>query len=187
MLISISQLVKELKLKPHQLHKWEERGWLGFDPVLKDPDNNGQRVYNEHQVERINFIHEVIEEQKKRGIHRTNFKEMEENLFEKFGGEVKRIENEVVSVLPASIEAFQQLLVQQNKQINTLTDMVQELQKKELPPSGDHTSDFEEMKKQLKFSEEREDKLLTLIEKLQEDVQSLKEIVPKKSRWKFWD
>jgi hypothetical protein len=96
------------------------------------------------------------------------------------------MENEVVPVLPASIEAFQQLLVQQNKQINALTDMVQELQKKELPPSGDYTSDFEEMKKQLKLSEEREDKLLALIENLQEDVQSLKEMVPKKSRWKFW-
>jgi DNA-binding transcriptional MerR regulator len=185
-LIPISQLVKELKLKPYQLHKWEERGWLGFDPVLKDQDNNGQRVYNENQVERIYFIHEVIEAQKKQGIHRTNFKEMEEKLFEKFGGEVKRMENEVMTVLPSSIEAFQQLLVQQNKQINALTDMVQELQKKERLPSADHTSDFEEMKRQLELSEEREDKLLTLIEKLQEDVQSLKEIVPKKSRWKFW-
>lgn len=185
MLIPISQLVKELKLKPHQLHKWEEREWLGFDPVLKDPDNNGQRVYNEHQIERIYFIHEVIEDQRKQGIHRTNFKEMEEKLLEKFGGEVKRMENEVVPVLPASIEAFQQLLVQQNKQINALTDMVQELQKKELP-STNYTSDFEEMKKQLELSEEREDKLLTLIGKLQEDVQSLKEMVPKKSRWKFW-
>lgn len=186
MLISISKLVKELKLKPHQLHKWEERGWLGFDPVLKDPDNNGQRVYNENQIERIYFIHEVMEEQKEQGIYRTNFKEMEEKLLEKFGGEIKHIENEVVMVLPASIEAFQQLLIQQNKQINALTDMVQELQKKELLPSADHTSDFVEMKKQLELSGEREDKLLTLIEKLQEDVQSLKEMVPKKSRWKFW-
>jgi hypothetical protein len=38
------------------------------------------------------------------------------------------------------------------------------------------TSDFEKMKKQLKLSGEREDKLFTLIEKLQEDMQSLKEI-----------
>jgi hypothetical protein len=38
------------------------------------------------------------------------------------------------------------------------------------------TSDFEKMKKQLKLSGERKDKFFTLIEKLQEDMQSPKEI-----------
>jgi DNA-binding transcriptional MerR regulator len=188
MRIPISKISKELNIKSFQLHKWEERGWLGNEPVLKDADNNGQRVYSEEQIKRIHFIHEVIEEQRKQGIKRTDFEEMEEKLLEKFGGEVSRIEKEEIAVLPASFDAFQKLFMQQNKQINALTEMVQELQKRELPIPVDHTSDFEEMKKQLAFSKEREDKLISLIENLQDDVELLQEKQKKKkSSWKFWE
>lgn len=88
MRVPINKITKELEIKSFQLHKWEERGWLGTEPVLKDPDNNGQRIYSKQQVEHIEFINEIIKDQKKRGIHRTDPKEMEKLLLEKFGGEV---------------------------------------------------------------------------------------------------
>ena len=68
MRIPISKITRELDIKSFQLHKWEERGWLGTEPVLKDPDNNGQRIYSEQQVERIEFIDEVIKDQENEGF-----------------------------------------------------------------------------------------------------------------------
>ena len=129
MRIPINKITKELEIKSFQLHKWEERGWLGTEPVLKDPDNNGQRIYSKQQVEHIEFINETIKDQKKRGIHRTDPKEMEKLLLEKFGGEVTRMESEELVVLPTTIESFQGLLFQQNKDINALREMVDELVK----------------------------------------------------------
>lgn len=132
MRIPINKITKELEVKSFQLHKWEERGWLGTEPVLKDPDNNGQRVYSKEQVEHVEFINEVIKDQKKRGIHRTDPKEMEKLLLEKFGGEVTRMESEELVVLPTTIDFFQGLLIQQNKDINALREMVEELAKGQL-------------------------------------------------------
>jgi DNA-binding transcriptional MerR regulator len=132
MRVPINKITKELEIKSFQLHKWEERGWLGTEPVLKDPDNNGQRIYSKQQVEHIEFINEVIKDQKKRGIHRTDPKEMEKLLLEKFGGEVTRMESEELVVLPTTIESFQGLLIQQNKDMNALREMVDELIKGQL-------------------------------------------------------
>ena len=132
MRVPINKLTKELEIKSFQLHKWEERGWLGTEPVLKDPDNNGQRIYSKQQVEHIEFINEIIKDQKKRGIHRTDPKEMEKLLLEKFGGEVTRMESDELVVLPTTIEFFQGLLIQQNKDMNALREMVEELRKEQL-------------------------------------------------------
>ncbi len=133
MRVPISKVTRELEIKSFQLHKWEERGWLGTELVFKDPDNNGQRTYSKQQVERIEFIDEVIKDQRKRDIHRTNPKEMEKLLLEKFGGEVTRIENKDSSiVLPTILESFQVLLVQQNQEMNAMREMVDELVKEQL-------------------------------------------------------
>lgn len=132
MRVPINKITKELEIKSFQLHKWEERGWLGTEPVLKDPDNNGQRIYSKQQVEHIEFINEIIKDQKKRGIHRTDPKEMEKLLLEKFGGEVTRMESDELVVLPTTIEFFQGLLIQQNKDMNALRGMVEELRKEQL-------------------------------------------------------
>lgn len=212
MRIGISRVTRELGVKSHQLHKWEERGWLGTEPVLKDPDNNNQRVYSPEQIERIKFIHETIQEQRKKGVFRTDFKEMEEKLLDKFGGEVVTMEEKAIEVLPASAEAFQELLIRQAKELATLRDMVEELQNRELPASMDHTEDIQAIKKQTEgmatkeqveelisqIREEKKTKLeleqeLTLIKskldiaveyiQKQEEVASAKE-VEKKSIWK---
>lgn len=132
MRVPISKISRELEIKSFQLHKWEERGWLGTEPVFKDPDNNGQRTYSKQQVERIEFIDEVIKDQRKREIHRTDPKEMEKLLLEKFGGEVTRIESKELIVLPTTLESFQELLTQQNKEMNAMREMVDELVKGQL-------------------------------------------------------
>ena len=123
----INKITKELEIKSFQLHKWEERGWLGTEPVLKDPDNNNQRIYSKQQVERIEFIDEVIKDQRKQGIHRTDPKEMEKLLLEKFGGEVTRIESKELIVLPTTLESFQESLIQQNKEMNAMREIIEEL------------------------------------------------------------
>lgn len=130
--IPISKITRELDIKSFQLHKWEERGWLGTEPVLKDLDNNGQRIYSEQQVERIEFIDEVIKDRRERGIHRTDLKEMEKLLLDKFGGEVTRIESKELIVHPTTLESFQELLIQQNKEMNAMRELVEELVKEQL-------------------------------------------------------
>lgn len=66
-----------------------------------------------------------------------------------------------------------------------MQQQIEKLQNKELPVSVDHSEVLSEVQIQLKFSQEREEKLIGLIEKLQDDVEELKKIPPK-SRWKFW-
>lgn len=132
MRVPISKVTRELEIKSFQLHKWEERGWLGTEPVFKDPDNNGQRTYSKQQVERIEFIDEVIKDQRKREIHRTDPKEMEKLLLEKFGGEVTRIESKELIVLPTTLESFQESLIQQNKEMNAMREMIEVLVKGQL-------------------------------------------------------
>lgn len=185
MLVPISEVTKELGIEPHQLHKWEDRGWLGSEPVLKDPDNNGQRIYNEEQLERIRYIQQVIEEQRKKGIKRTNIAKMNERLLDKFGGEVTKRESEIM-VIPSSFEAFMELIQLQNKKITELEETVRNQSQLQLPQSlEDHMDRLKDMQDELKFSREREEKLISLIERLQDDVEELKH-TPKKSRWKFW-
>ena len=173
MLTPIGKITKELAIEAHQLREWEKRDWLG--DVLKDPDNNNQRVYNDHQIKRIHLIHETIQKQREKGFKRTDFTEVEEKLFEKFGGEVPKRESEKI----IEMNGLQQ------KMIMEMQLQIENLQNKELPAPVDHSQHFEEMKNQLKFSQEREEKLILLIEKLQGDVEELKKMPPK-SRWKFW-
>lgn len=169
----ISKIIKELHIKPHQLHKWEERGWLGYHPVLKDPEHNGQRVYSEEQIQRIRVIHENIEDQRKRGIKRTSMSEVEEVLLEKFGGEVTRIQKEESMVLPSSVEALMELMRNQNEKIMQMQETVERLQQNKIEVK-DHTPALEEMKKKLDDSEQREEKLLSLIGQLKEDMEDIK-------------
>lgn len=182
MLIPISKITKELGIEAHQLREWEKREWLG--DVLKDPDSNNQRVYNKQQIERIHLIHETIKQQREKGIKRTDFDEVEEKLLEKFGGEVTKRETEMI-IHPNSMEQMLEMIALQQKMILEMQQQIENLQNKELPAPVDHSEHFEEVKNQLKFSKEREEKLIGLIEKLQDDVDQLKKIPPK-SRWKFW-
>lgn len=182
MLIPIGKISKELGIETHQLREWEKREWLG--DVLKDPDSNNQRVYTEEQVERIHLINETIKNQRKKGIKRTDFGEVEEKLLDRFGGEVIKRETEMM-IHPNSMDQIVRIIELQNKKIMELTEIIENQAKFNLTEPADYSKDLEEMKKELKFSEQREEKLIRLIEKLQIDVEELKK-TPQKSRWKFW-
>jgi len=181
--IPISRLVNELNLEPHQLREWEKRDWLG--EVVKDPRQNHQRVYTEEQVERIQLIAETIQAQRAKGIKRTDFKEVEATLLERFGGEVKRIDTDLV-VAPQSLNQIDELLMGQNQKINELQQLMQQQPKNQLPDPMDHTEVLTEMKNELKKSQEREEQLLAIVQQLQNDLDELKK-APAKSKWKFWD
>jgi len=182
MLIGIGKITKELGIESHTLHGWEKRDWLG--DVLKDPDNNNQRVYNDQQVERIYLIHEIIKGQRERGIKRTDFEEVEEKLLERFGGEITKRETGLM-IHPNSMDQMVEMIQLQQKMMMEMQQQIEKLQNKELPVPVDHSEVLSEVQIQLKFSQEREEKLIGLIEKLQDDVEELKKIPPK-SRWKFW-
>lgn len=127
----ISQVVKELKIKPHALHLWESRGWLGDEPVLKDPSRNNQRVYNEEQLERIAFIAEEIGQQKREGFARTDIVRMEEKLLDKFGGLVKVEKEEVeLSMMPSTAEQWLRELQLQTKEVASTSEKMSILEDK---------------------------------------------------------
>lgn len=182
MLMPIGKIAKKLAIETHQLREWEKRDWLG--DVLKDPDNNYQRVYNDHQIKRIHLIHETIQKQREKGIKRTDLTEVEEKLFEKFGGEVIKKESEM-TIHPGSMDKIIEMIRLQQKMMMEMQLQIENLQNKELPTPIDYSQHFEEMKNQLKFSQEREEKLIGLIKKLQDDIEELKRM-PQKFRWKFW-
>ena len=174
MRIPISRLVKELNLEAHQLREWEKRDWLG--EVVKDPRQNHQRVYTEEQVERIELINQTIK--------RTDFEEVEAKLLERFGGEVKRINTDLV-VAPQSLNQIVELLMGQNQKISELQQLMQQQPKQQLPDPVDHTEVLADLKNELKKSQEREEQLLAIVQQLQTDLDELKK-VPAKSKWKFW-
>ncbi|WP_154669221.1 hypothetical protein [Planococcus antarcticus] len=58
--------------------------------------------------------------------------------------------------------------------------------KQQLTDPVDHTEVLEDMKTELKKSQEREEQLLAIVQQLQTDLDELKK-VPAKSKWKFWD
>jgi DNA-binding transcriptional MerR regulator len=182
MRIPISRLVKELNLEAHQLREWEKRDWLG--EVVKDPRQNHQRVYTEEQVERIQLIAQTIQAQRAKGIKRTDFEEVEAKLLDRFGGEVKRIDTDLV-IAPQSLNQIVELLMGQNQKISELQQMMQQQPKQQLPDPVDHTEVLADMKKELKKSQEREEQLLTIVQQLQSDLDELKK-APAKSKWKFW-
>lgn len=181
MRIPISRLVKELNLEAHQLREWEKRDWLG--EVVKDPRQNHQRVYTEEQVDRIHLIAETIQAQRAKGIKRTDFEEVKAKLLERFGGEVKRIDTDLV-VAPQSLNQIVELLTGQNQKISELQQLMQQ-PKQQLPDPVDHTEVLADMKNDLKKSQEREEQLLTFVQQLQSDLNELKN-APVKSKWKFW-
>lgn len=183
MRIPISRLVKELSLEAHQLREWEKRGWLG--EVVKDPRQNQQRVYTEEQVERIQLIADTIQAQREKGIKRTDLAEVEAKLLEWFGGEVKRIDTDLV-VAPQSLNQIVELLMGQNQKINELQQLMHQQPKQQLPDPVDHTEVLADMKNELKKSQEREEQLLAMIQQLQADLDELKK-APAKFRWKFWE
>ena len=182
MRIPISRLVKELNLEAHQLREWEKRDWLG--EVVKDPRQNHQRVYTEEQVERIQLISKTIQAQRAKGIKRTDFEEVEAKLLARFGGEVKRLDSDLV-VAPQSLNQIVELLMGQNQKINELQQLMQQQPKNQLPDPVDHTDVLADMKNELKKSQEREEQLLALVQQLQSDLDELKK-APAKSKWKFW-
>lgn len=179
MLTPISRVTKELKVPRHQLYKWEERGWLGFETVLKDPKNQGQRIYTAEQVKRIEVIVEEIERQRQQGIKRTDFGRVEEVLLEKFGGEITQIPKAEM-MLPGSVEQIIELMQLQNKKIIELQQMIEQKE-----PVPNYEEEFKEVKKELEFSKEREEKLITLIKELQDRVEVM-DRQPVKKTWKFW-
>ena len=181
MRIPISRLVKELNLEAHQLREWEKRDWLG--EVVKDPRQNQQRVYTEEQVERIQLIAEAIQAQRAKGIKRTDFEEVEAKLLDRFGGEVKRIDTDLV-VAPQSLNQIVELLIGQNQKISELQQLIQQ-PKQQLPDPIDHTEVLSDLKNELKKSQEREEQLLAIVQQLQSDLDELKKASPK-SKWKFW-
>lgn len=183
MRIPISRLVKELPLEAHQLREWEKRGWLG--EVVKDPRQNQQRVYTEEQVERIQLIADTIQAQREKGIKRTDLAEVEAKLLERFGGEVKRIDTDLV-VPQQSLNQIVELLMGQNKKINELQQLMHQQPKQQLPDPVDHTEVLADMKTELKKSQEREEQILTIVQQLQTDLDELKK-APAKSKWKFWN
>lgn len=182
MRIPISRLVKELNLEAHQLREWEKRDWLG--EVIKDSRQNHQRVYSEEQVERIQLIAEIIQAQRAQGIKRTDFEEVEAKLLERFGGEVKRINTDLV-VAPQSLNQIVELLMGQNQKISELQQLMQQQPKQQLPDPVDHTEVLADLKNELKKSQEREEQLLAIVQQLQTDLDELKK-APAKSKWKFW-
>lgn len=143
MRIPISRLVKELNLEAHQLREWEKRDWLG--EVVKDPRQNHQRVYTEEQVERIELINQTIQAQRAKGIKRTDFQEVEAKLLERFGGEVKRMDTDLV-VAPQSLNQIVELLMGQNQKINDLQQLMQQQPKQQLRDPVDHTEVLADMK-----------------------------------------
>ena len=182
MLVPISKVTKEFDVEAHQLREWEKRDWLG--DVLKDPENNNQRVYTEEQLERIELINAAIKEQREKGIKRTDFQDIESRLLDRFGGEIKKMDSEIM-VHPNSMEQMVEMIALQQKMLVEMQQQMQKMQQRELPIPVDYSEMLVEMQKQLKFSEEREERLLGLVEKLQNDVEELKKMPPK-SRWKFW-
>lgn len=182
MRIPISRLVKELNLEAHQLREWEKRDWLG--EVVKDPKQNHQRVYTEEQIERIQLITETIQAQRAKGIKRTDFEEVEAKLLDRFGGEVKRIDTDLV-VAPQSLNQIVELLMGQNQKISELQQLMQQQPKHQLLDPVDHTEVLADLKNELKKSQEREEQLLAIVQQLQSDLDELKK-APAKSKWKFW-
>ncbi|MGY3316894.1 DNA-binding transcriptional MerR regulator [Peribacillus simplex] len=144
----INDIVREYNIEHHILRNWEDKGYLG----VVDRDFQHGRMYDPEQVERILFIQSVVEEQKKRGLKRTDFKNVEHKLFEKFGG---MVEVKPTSI-PATPEAFTNLLVRlekQDKQIEQLqrslvqlAQMTARIEDKELPLPIDHSKELATIK-----------------------------------------
>ncbi|MGH2317963.1 hypothetical protein ACRC6Q_09345 [Planococcus sp. SE5232] len=130
------------------------------------------------------MIAETIQIQQAKGIKRTDFEEVKAKLLDRFGGEVKRIDTDLV-VAPQSLNQIVELLMGQNQKISELQQLMQQQPKNQLPDPVNHKEVLMEMKNELKKSQEREEQLLAIVQQLQNDLDQLKN-APAKSKWKFW-
>jgi DNA-binding transcriptional MerR regulator len=104
----IGDVTKEFGIESHTLRNWEDRGLIGD----VEQDFVHGRMYNEEQIERIRTIQEVINAQREKGMKRTDYREVEDVLLDRFGGlVVERQEN-----IPATPETFINLLKKLEKQ-----------------------------------------------------------------------
>ena len=183
-MVVISRISKMLNIETHLLREWEKRDWLG--DVLKDPEQNNQRIYDDEQVERIKFIWSIIQEQRKKGLKRTDIKEVDSKLLDEFGGMVEPIKNNI-TVHPGSMEQIIELIQMQNKKISHLESVVSEQQN--LIPNN--SKELQEIKDQLVESKTREEKQKQTIEdmneKLQKAVDFIIETEEKQNKKTFWD
>lgn len=168
----ISRVSKELNIETHLLRDWEKRNWLG--DVLKDPEQNNQRVYDDEQVERIKFIWSVIQDQRQKGFKRTDIQEVEEKLLDKFGGMVKPYENNI-TIRPGSIDQIVELIQMQNNKIAHLESVIAD--QKNLSP--DHTNELQEIQKELHASKKREEKQAQTVDEMNEKLQKAVDVILK--------
>jgi len=186
-MIGIGKLSKELNIDTHLLREWEKRDWLG--DVLKDPEQNNQRVYSDEQVERIKFIWDIIQEQRKKGFKRTDIKEVEAKLLEHFGGMVQPVETNI-AIRPGSMEQMIELIQMQNKKIDHLESIVTQ-QDKLLPGNLEKLKEVQEELEASKQREENQQEMMNeMNEKLQQAIDTMnemekqqKEVQEKKSFW----
>src|SRR5699024_5805133 len=172
-MIGIGKLSKELNIDTHLLREWEKRDWLG--DVLKDPEQNNQRVYNEEHVERIKFIWDIIQEQRKKGFKRTDIKEVEVKLLEHFGGMVQPVERNI-AVRPGSMEQMIELIQMQNKKIDHLESIVMQ-QEKMLPGNLEKLREVqEELEASKKREENQQETMNEMNVKLQQAVDTMTEM-----------
>lgn len=104
----IGDVTKEFGIESHTLRNWEDRGLIGD----VEQDFVHGRMYTDEQIERIRTIQEVITAQREKGMKRTDYREVEDILLDRFGGMiVERQEN-----IPATPETFINLLKKLEKQ-----------------------------------------------------------------------
>jgi DNA-binding transcriptional MerR regulator len=142
----INEVTRELGIEHHTLRNWEDKGYLG----IVERDFTHGRMYMEEQIERIKVIQQVVKEQQERGMKRTDFKEVERVLLERFGGMIE----EKVPSIPATPEVFTNMVLKmekQDQQIQKLQQMVLELTNvtKQIPSSVDHTNEINEIKENI--------------------------------------
>lgn len=113
---------------------------------------------------RIELISQTIQAPRTKGTKWTNSEEVKVKLLERFGGRVRRIDNDLV-VAPQSINQIVQLLMGQNQKINELQQLIGQK-----PNPVDHTEMLAEMKNELKKGLEREEQLLAIVQQLQSDL-----------------
>lgn len=186
----INEVTRELDIEPHTLRNWEDKGYLG----IVERDFIHGRMYEKEQLEKIKTIQNVVLKQREKGSKRTDFKEVERVLLEKFGGEVI----ERPQIIPATPEAFTSMLLKmemQEKQIQELYQLTLDLANitKELPEAiaPALTKDQAEallvhLEKQEKGKNEMEKEIQLLKEKLDLAVDFIqaREKPEKKSFWK---
>lgn len=91
---------------------------------LKDWDNKGQRIYNEHQIERSRFIHQELQRQKEQGINRMDIEEMNAKLLDEFGGEITTIEKREMFSFPGIDEKTAKLILNLSRKVFELEEQL---------------------------------------------------------------